>query len=85
MGNNTTVTVKGTPQNLLQLATRIIKIDGLKSFWNGLGPVLCKQGTNSAVRFTTFESIRQKLSSSGTHTGVGLNFVAGAASGVVTT
>lgn len=40
--------------NLAQVAVHVAKMDGVRALWSGLGPVLCKQGTNSAVRFATF-------------------------------
>lgn len=39
----------------------IIKSDGILALWKGIGPVLCKQGTNSAVRFTTFSTLQQEV------------------------
>lgn len=80
-----TVGVPQNSRNLVQVLAYILRVGGIRLLWNGLGPVLCKQGTNSAVRFATFESIRQKLSSSGAATGIGSSLIAEAASGVVTT
>lgn len=71
--------------NLAQATIRVAQIDGLRALWSGLGPVLCKQGTNSAVRFATFGWIQEKLRTSWGVTGVGATLGAGAASGVVTT
>lgn len=72
-------------RNLAQATVRVIQVDGLRALWSGLGPVLCKQGTNSAVRFATFGWIQEKLKISWGVTGVGATLAAGAASGVVTT
>ncbi|RFU29530.1 hypothetical protein B7463_g6804, partial [Scytalidium lignicola] len=46
-------------KGLISAATAIVKEGGAKALWKGLGPVLCKQGTNSAVRFTTFDLLQQ--------------------------
>jgi len=42
-------------------AVLIIK-EGVRALWKGLGPVLGKQGTNSAVRFSTFRFLQDILS-----------------------
>lgn len=72
-------------QNLAQVAASVIRSDGLKGLWSGLSPVLCKQGTNSAVRFATFGWLQHNLSEMWPGAGVGSTLLAGAASGVVTT
>jgi solute carrier family 25 citrate transporter 1 len=71
--------------NLPQAAVRVVKVDGLRALWSGLGPVLCKQGTNSAVRFATFGWVLDRLRQSWGMDGVGATLTAGALSGVVTT
>lgn len=71
--------------NLAQSAVRIVRLDGLRALWSGLGPVLCKQGTNSAVRFATFGWVQNKIRHSWGVEGVGTTVAAGALSGVVTT
>lgn len=71
--------------NLIQATIHVVRIDGLKALWNGLGPVLCKQGMNSAVRFATFSSFQDWLRKNWAMTGMGATLIAGAASGVVTT
>lgn len=38
-----------------------IKYEGVFALWKGLGPVLCKQGTNSAVRFACFASLKEQV------------------------
>ncbi|KAF2727558.1 mitochondrial carrier [Polyplosphaeria fusca] len=72
--------------SMSQLVTYTIRRDGILSLWRGLAPVLCKQGTNSAVRFTTFGVIRDKLGDAwpGTMNGTMATMLAGAGSGVVT-
>ena len=54
--------------------------------WRGLTPVLCKQGTNSAVRFTTFGALRDALREKWPTAmkGTTSTMLAGAGSGVVT-
>jgi solute carrier family 25 citrate transporter 1 len=58
------------------------------AFWRGLAPVVCKQGTNSAVRFSTFGALGDLLRKSDTiRTNASpsvVTFAAGAGSGVVT-
>jgi solute carrier family 25 citrate transporter 1 len=39
----------------------IIRSEGILALWKGLLPVLCKQGTNSAVRFTCFASLKEQV------------------------
>lgn len=68
-----------------QLIGHVIRNEGISSLWRGLTPVVCKQGTNSAVRFTTFGTLRDRLSElvpqMNTTTAT---MLAGAGSGVVT-
>ncbi|KAK5070599.1 hypothetical protein LTS08_004403 [Lithohypha guttulata] len=70
---------------LVQAAVNVVRTDGVRALWSGLGPVLCKQGTNSAVRFATFGLIQEKIRTSWGITGASATVMAGAASGVVTT
>lgn len=39
----------------------IVRSEGVFALWKGLGPVLCKQGTNSAVRFACFASLKEEV------------------------
>ncbi|KAK5051933.1 hypothetical protein LTR84_002736 [Exophiala bonariae] len=71
--------------NLAQAAMRVAKMDGVRALWSGLGPVLCKQGTNSAVRFATFGWVLDNIRQTWKMDGVGATVMAGAVSGVVTT
>lgn len=68
-----------------RLISHIVRQEGIFSLWRGLTPVVCKQGTNSAVRFTTFGTIRDKLRDvdpkMNTTTAT---MLAGAASGIIT-
>jgi solute carrier family 25 citrate transporter 1 len=72
--------------SLPQIVSQTIKADGVLSLWRGLTPVLCKQGTNSAVRFTTFGALRDELRDAWPErmAGTTATMLAGAGSGVVT-
>lgn len=39
----------------------VVRSEGVFALWKGLGPVLCKQGTNSAVRFACFASLKEQV------------------------
>lgn len=39
----------------------IVRAEGVFALWKGLGPVLCKQGRNSAVRFACFASLKEQV------------------------
>jgi len=70
----------------LSIAERVVRAEGLLGLWRGLGPVLCKQGTNSAVRFASFGMIRDRVSKDmPTLDKTYSTLLAGALSGVVTT
>jgi len=72
--------------SLPQIVAQTVKSDGVLSLWRGLTPVLCKQGTNSAVRFTTFGALRDGLRERWPEAmrGTTSTMLAGAGSGVVT-
>jgi len=72
--------------SLPQIVAQTVKADGVLSLWRGLTPVLCKQGTNSAVRFTTFGALREGLRERWPEAMAGTTstMLAGAGSGVVT-
>lgn len=68
-----------------QLMGHVIRQEGVSSLWRGLTPVVCKQGTNSAVRFTTFGTLRDKLTGFWPQMNVTTaTMLAGAGSGIVT-
>ena len=71
--------------SLMQMAIRVVRTQGIGSLWQGLGPVLCKQATNSAVRFATYGLVLDKLETSLKMSGTKATLLAGAFSGVVTT
>ncbi|KAK1673221.1 mitochondrial carrier protein [Colletotrichum godetiae] len=60
--------------------------EGIRGLWSGLTPVLCKQGTNSAVRFTTFAMLQERVAARWPQLegGVGSTLVLGGISGVFT-
>ncbi|KAK1522918.1 mitochondrial carrier protein [Colletotrichum paranaense] len=68
-------------------AVRILLCEeGIRGLWSGLTPVLCKQGTNSAVRFTTFAMLQERVAARWPQLegGVGSTLVLGGVSGVFT-
>jgi solute carrier family 25 citrate transporter 1 len=71
-----------------QLVSRMLHKEGIFSFWRGLAPVVCKQGTNSAVRFSTFGALGDLFRKSDTIRANAspsvVTFAAGAGSGVIT-
>lgn len=79
---------KGKSLSSLHVAGKMLRQNGIFAFWRGLSPVLCKQGTNSAVRFSTFSGFKDFLNKSDlarAHASQSaLTFLAGAASGVIT-
>jgi solute carrier family 25 citrate transporter 1 len=67
-------------------AAIVVREEGIRVLWRGALPVLSKQATNSAVRFTSFGMMQEYIvkqwpSSAGN---VGTTLVIGALSGVVT-
>jgi solute carrier family 25 (mitochondrial citrate transporter), member 1 len=80
----------GAPQfarlSLPMAIARTVRQDGILSLWRGVGPVLGKQGTNSAVRFGTYGILQEQISRRwpGMQAGAGSTLIVGALSGVVT-
>ena len=72
-------------QGLVRTVGGVVRAEGVRGLWSGLGPVLCKQGTNSAVRFATFGWFQERIRRARPDLGIGATLCAGAASGVVTT
>ncbi|KAH7103668.1 mitochondrial tricarboxylate transporter [Auriculariales sp. MPI-PUGE-AT-0066] len=65
----------------------IIAEEGLRGIYRGLGPVMMRQGANSAIRFTTYSMLKQFVQSntrSGTTLPSGITFGIGAIAGLVT-
>lgn len=83
-----TAQAKGTTFSALRLVANMLRQEGILSFWRGLAPVVCKQGTNSAVRFSTFSALGDLLKKSDTIRANAspsvVTFAAGAGSGVIT-
>ncbi|KAH7355655.1 mitochondrial carrier domain-containing protein [Pyrenochaeta sp. MPI-SDFR-AT-0127] len=71
---------------LSRIFGQTIRRDGFLSLWRGLTPVICKQGTNSAVRFTSFGALKDQLSKiwPDNINGTAATIIAGAGSGVLT-
>ncbi|KAH8647976.1 mitochondrial tricarboxylate transporter [Xylariales sp. PMI_506] len=67
-------------------AVLVFQQEGVRGLWSGLMPVLCKQGTNSAVRFTTFSIIKERVERTwpSMEGNISSTLLPGAASGVVT-
>jgi solute carrier family 25 citrate transporter 1 len=64
----------------------LLRREGVRGLWSGLLPVLCKQGTNSAVRFTTFAMLKERVAGWWPQLdgGIGTTLVLGGISGVFT-
>lgn len=79
---------KGDSARTTQVIAAMLRQNGVLAFWRGLSPVLCKQGTNSAVRFSTFGAFKDILNKWDFARAYAsqsfLTFSAGAGSGVVT-
>lgn len=67
-------------------AAVLVRQEGVRGLWAGLLPVLCKQGTNSAVRFTTFAMLQERVARWWPRLdgGIGTTLVLGGISGVFT-
>ncbi|KAF8487113.1 mitochondrial tricarboxylate transporter [Russula ochroleuca] len=74
-------------RGLLHGTASIVKEEGLLGIYRGLFPVMMRQGANSAVRFTTYTTLKQSVQSR-TRTGQALpgsvTFGIGAIAGLVT-
>jgi len=51
----------GRNMGMIGAVRNIVKSEGVFALWRGLLPVLCKQGTNSAVRFACFASLKEQV------------------------
>jgi solute carrier family 25 citrate transporter 1 len=71
---------------MMAMARSIVQTEGPGALWKGLGPVMGKQATNSAVRFATFEALKEQVAKQwpGQENGVAVALSMGALSGVVT-
>jgi len=74
-------------RGLLHGTASIVREEGLRGVYRGLFPVVMRQGANSAVRFTTYTTLKQSVQSR-TRTGQALpssvTFAIGAIAGLVT-
>ncbi|GAA5855463.1 hypothetical protein JCM9279_005484 [Rhodotorula babjevae] len=64
----------------------IVRQEGISGIYRGLGPVAARQGANSAVRFTTYGTLKSFVQGSrpGEALPAGITFAIGAVAGVVT-
>lgn len=80
--------VRQYPSGLLRGSAAIIRAEGIRGIYRGLFPVMMRQGANSAVRFTTYTTLKQYVQSTSTRPGQNLpstiTFGIGAVAGLVT-
>jgi solute carrier family 25 (mitochondrial citrate transporter), member 1 len=64
----------------------VVKEEGIGALWKGAVPVLSKQATNSAVRFTSFGLMQEQVAARwpSLEGNIGTTLAMGAVSGVVT-
>ena len=76
----------GRKSNAIDMAGRIVREEGVRALWRGAIPVMSKQATNSAVRFTTFGILQDQIAKrwSGMEKRMSTTLAIGALSGVVT-
>lgn len=71
-------------KGLISGSTQIIKEEGIAAIYRGLGPTMVRQGANSAVRLTTYSTLRAIATKDGRKTGSIETFGMGAVAGIVT-
>lgn len=74
-------------RGLLHGTVSIVKQEGILGIYRGLFPVMMRQGANSAVRFTTYTTLKQFIQSTarpGQSLPTGITFGIGAIAGLVT-
>lgn len=69
---------------LVSGSAQILREEGLAGVYKGLGPTMIRQGANSAVRLTTYSSMRALATRDGRKPGSAETFGMGAIAGVVT-
>ncbi|SCZ94635.1 BZ3500_MvSof-1268-A1-R1_Chr12-3g04012 [Microbotryum saponariae] len=72
---------------LIQGTMAIVREEGIGGIYRGLGPVAARQGANSAVRFTSFSTLKSFVSGNarpGETLPAGITFGIGAVAGVIT-
>lgn len=75
------------PPGLVAGTTAIVKEEGMRGIYRGLGPVMMRQGANSAVRFGTYSTLKNFVAGSqrpGQSLPGGITFGIGAVAGIVT-
>ncbi|KAF8591717.1 mitochondrial tricarboxylate transporter [Ramaria rubella] len=81
---------RAVPQykGLIHGTTQIVKAEGITGIYRGLFPVMMRQGANSAVRFSTYSSLKafvQGNARPGQQLPASITFAIGATAGLVTT
>lgn len=73
-------------KGVVAIISFVIREEGLGALWRGALPVLSKQATNSAVRFTSFGMMQEQLARQwpALEGSVGSTLLIGALSGIVT-
>ncbi|KAG8693498.1 hypothetical protein FRC09_010464 [Ceratobasidium sp. 395] len=76
-------------RGLIHGTTCIVREEGIRGIYRGLFPVMMRQGANSAVRFTTYSTLKQFVQSNmrlheGTSLPSSITFGVGAVAGLVT-
>ncbi|PWN92936.1 mitochondrial tricarboxylate transporter [Acaromyces ingoldii] len=71
-------------KGLISGSAAIIRNEGLAGIYKGLGPTMMRQGANSAVRLTTYSSLRTLATKDGRKPGGVETFGMGAVAGIVT-
>lgn len=76
----------GRKSGTREMVSRIVRKEGVRALWKGAIPVMSKQATNSAVRFTTFGILQEQIAKKwpGLEKKVSTTLAIGAMSGVVT-
>ncbi|KAN0065363.1 hypothetical protein ACQY0O_001199 [Thecaphora frezii] len=75
------------PKGLVPGTAAIVREEGLRGIYRGLGPVVMRQGANSAVRFGTYSTLKNFVAGSarpGQSLPGGITFGIGAVAGIVT-
>jgi solute carrier family 25 citrate transporter 1 len=74
-------------RGLIHGTTRIVQQEGIRGIYRGLFPVMMRQGGNSAVRFTTYSTLKQFVQGTarpGQNLPSSITFGIGAVAGLVT-
>ncbi|KAG8720912.1 hypothetical protein FRC08_017314 [Ceratobasidium sp. 394] len=77
-------------RGLIHGTTCIVREEGIRGIYRGLFPVMMRQGANSAIRFTTYSTLKQfvqsnmRLHEEGTSLPSSITFGVGAVAGLVT-